>query len=279
MSMIDPDTRAATPLRRRAAALLALASGRGLPVVVALVAIGVAAALLLFRQHTVSDTAERRVAEIERRAEVAATDDTRSTSEPAPDTEALPDIGNIVREHAAEPREEGLARGVGALEALTKRLERLSTGAALPPIAPDALRELLPEELPGGYRRSETAVSETGVQGMNMATATGTYGNGGKRLTLTLSDMGAAGAIAGLAGIFGATTTEEEAGVTRSMSAADGRVTTEEFDANRRSGLYGVMVADRVMVKAEGTDIGDTSDLKAAVDSVDIRRVEALARK
>ena len=43
--------------------------------------------------------------------------------------------------------------------------------------------------------------------------------------------------------------------------------------------MYGVMAADRVMVKAEGRDGARPIEIRAAVESVDMGRVEALAGK
>ena len=43
--------------------------------------------------------------------------------------------------------------------------------------------------------------------------------------------------------------------------------------------MYGVMVAGRVMVKAQGRSGAGIDDLKNAVESVDMSRVKALAGK
>ena len=43
--------------------------------------------------------------------------------------------------------------------------------------------------------------------------------------------------------------------------------------------MYGVMAADRVVVKADGRDGASTDKMRAAVESVDMRRVETLAGK
>jgi len=112
-----------------------------------------------------------------------------------------------------------------------------------------------------------------------MATASGVYVSGDKTIALKISDMGAAGAIAGLTSAFGASTSEESDGVSRKTSTIDGRMVTEEYDANQNTGMYGMVAADRMMVKAEGSDGTDMDDLKNAVESVDLSRVEALAGK
>jgi len=43
--------------------------------------------------------------------------------------------------------------------------------------------------------------------------------------------------------------------------------------------MYGVMAADRVMVKAEGRDGASADEIRAAVESVDMGRVDTLAGK
>ena len=91
--------------------------------------------------------------------------------------------------------------------------------------------------------------------------------------------VGAAGAVAGLGSAFGSSTSEEKDGVSRKMSTIDGRTVTEEYDANQNTGMYGLVAADRVMVKADGSNGADMDDLKNAVESVDLSRVEALAGK
>ena len=214
--------------------------------------------------------ARRHAAEIERRLSGTADetpaneDEQRSAETPTAEGEEAPASGG----------------GFGGLEALTKRLEKLAKGAEdLKPITPAQLKELLPFDLPGGFKRTETSSSETGMEGMNMATASGVYVSGDKTIALKISDMGAAGAIAGLTSAFGASTSEESDGVSRKMSTIDGRMVTEEYDANQNTGMYGIVAADRMMVKAEGSDGTDMDDLKNAVESVDLSRVEALAGK
>ena len=212
-------------------------------------------------------------------ASTATTNETPATEDTAPSTE--PDTEQRSAETpAAEEEAPASGGGFGGLAALTKRLEKLAKGAEdLKPITPAQLKDLLPFDLPGGFKRTETSSSETGMEGMNMATASGVYVSGDKTITLNISDMGAAGAIAGLTSAFGASTSEEKDGVSRKMSTIDGRMVTEEYDINQNTGMYGLVAADRIMVKADGSNGADMDDLKNAVESVDLSRVEALAGK
>ena len=56
-------------------------------------------------------------------------------------------------------------------------------------------------------------------------------------------------------------------------------VTAPSGNDRSEESMYGVMVADRVMVKADGRCGGGIDDLKNAVESVDMSRVKALAGK
>ena len=278
-------------IRTGAPALLAVPDNKALPFTAAFVGVGIVLSLVVFGVlQAVAPVggrsaggdgytdARRHAAEIERRlsgtaGETPANEDTAPSTEP--DTEQRSAKTPATAEEA--PSSGG---GFGGLEGLTKRLERLAKGAEdVKPISPAQLKELLPFDLPGGFKRTETSSSETGMEGMNLAIASGVYVSGDKTIALKISDMGAAGAIAGLTSAFGASTSEESDGVSRKMSTIDGRMVTEEYDANQNTGMYGIVAADRMMVKAEGSDGTDMDDLKNAVESVDLSRVEALAGK
>jgi len=278
-------------VRTGASVLLAVPDNKALPFTAAFVGVGIVLSLIVFGvlqavapvggRSAGGDAytdARRHAAELERRLSGTA-DETPANEDTAPSTE--PEAEQRSAETpATEEETPSSGGGFGGLEALTKRLEKLAKGAEeLKPITPADLKELLPFDLPGGFKRTETSSSETGMEGMNMATASGVYVSGDKTITLNISDMGAAGAIAGLTSAFGASTSEEKDGVSRKMSTIDGRMVTEEYDINRNTGMYGLVAADRVMVKADGSNGADMDDLKNAVESVDLSRVETLAGK
>ena len=57
----------------------------------------------------------------------------------------------------------------------------------------------------------------------------------------------------------------------------DGRLTTEEWDREAKSGRYSILVGERFSVEANGN--ADSVDvLKQAVASIDAGRLEGLAR-
>jgi hypothetical protein len=277
-------------IRTGAPALLAVPENKALPFTAAFVGVGIVLSLVVFGiLQAVAPVggrsggngfadAQRHAAEIERRLN-ATTNETPANEDAAPSTEPKTEQRSA-ETPATEEEAPASGGGFGGLAALTKRLQGLAKGAEdLTPITPAQLKDLLPFDLPGGFKRTETSSSETGVEGMNMATASGVYVSGDKAITLKIGDMGAAGAIAGLTSALGASSSEESDGVSRKTSTIDGRMVTEEYDINRNTGMYGLVAADRIMVKADGSNGAELDDLKNAVESVDLSRVEALAGK
>ena len=71
-------------------------------------------------------------------------------------------------------------------------------------IAPDDLKSLLPATLSGGFRRTDTSTASGGAAGFDFGNAKAVYAKGDARITLSLTDMGAIGALAALGSAFGA---------------------------------------------------------------------------
>jgi hypothetical protein len=61
------------------------------------------------------------------------------------------------------------------------------------------------------------------------------------------------------------------------VGKVDGRLTTEEYDTQAKSGKYSVIVANRFVVEANGSGVG-MDDLKGAVSSVGFGQLEGMAK-
>jgi hypothetical protein len=186
----------------------------------------------------------------------------------------------------------GVSLDMGKLDKAAKQLEQMSKQAAQPSdedagggkespasraIAPDDLKSLLPATLPGGFARTDTSTASGGAAGFDFGNAKAVYAKGSATITLSLTDMGAMGALAALGSAFGANTSEETATSYSKMGQVDGRMTVEEFNRETKAGKFAVIVGDRVMVEAEGA--GASMDaLKTAVGTIDLGQVEALAK-
>jgi hypothetical protein len=165
---------------------------------------------------------------------------------------------------------------LGKLDELGKRLDSLSKGDKLPVIPTVDLVELMPLSLPG-FPRTEISTSES-IAGLDLGAVSAVYASGDNVITLSVSDMGIAGAVASLTGAIGLKTSEQTQDTYRKLATIDGRMTMEEFDPKAKIGSYATMIADRVMVKAEGRGVS-VEQLKSAVHAVDAARIEALAKK
>ncbi len=144
-------------------------------------------------------------------------------------------------------------------------------------IAADDLKALLPETLPGGFTRGEVSASSGGAANVTIADVKAVYTKDDKSISLSVTDMGIAGAFAALSGAFGANATQETESSYSRVAKVDGRMTMEEFNRETKAGTFSVLVAERVMVKAEGTG-ASIDELKSAVRTVDVGRIEALAK-
>jgi hypothetical protein len=142
------------------------------------------------------------------------------------------------------------------------------------------LRALLPAEL-GGLRRTNASGRKTGAFGVNVAEATGEYGEGdGARLEVKITDLGAMGPAAGMAN-FGWMATEMDSegdeGYERTTDY-QGRKGLEEYRTIDKSGSAKLMVAGRFMVEVSGNNI-EPAQLKAAVESIDLGALERLGNR
>ena len=166
-----------------------------------------------------------------------------------------------------------LAAAGKAVEAAAKQME---SGEGPSPTDPDLLKAFLPAAI-GGFTRTEVSASTGGVAGIEGSGAEGRYTRGDAQMTVEVLDLGAAGALAGMAGAFNMKSFKETATGYEKVGKVDGRLTMEEYDRTSRHGEYSVLVADRFMVQAKGDDV-NMDDLKGAVNAVGIARLEGLAK-
>lgn len=166
------------------------------------------------------------------------------------------------------------------LEAASKKMEaaakQIESGEGPAPTNPDVLKGYLPDSV-AGYARTEVTTGSGGAAGMSGSQAEGTYAKGDARLQLSVTDLGAAGALAGMASAFGVQSSSESEGKYEKIGKVDGRMTQESYDKGSKHGEYSVLVGDRFMVAAKG-DGASMDELKAAAAAVGPARLEALAK-
>jgi len=174
--------------------------------------------------------------------------------------------------------------GVGSvdmdkLDALGKQAEaasqQMASGEANA-VAPAALEALLPASL-GGLARAKLSSGSAGIGGVGGSSAEARYEGGDSNITLSVTDMAVAGALAGLGGALNVQSNEQTAAGYKKTGSVDGRMTSEKWDSAGNSGSYSVVFANRFMVEARGS--GTSMDvLKAAVAGVGAGPLESLAK-
>ena len=168
---------------------------------------------------------------------------------------------------------------LGKLEEASKRIEaaakQAESGTATA-TDPEALKAYLPASV-AGYTREEISASSSGAGGYNGSQAEGRYVKDGANIRLEVMDMGAAGALAGMASAFNVKSSKETATGYEKVGVVGGRMTQESYDRQAKSGEYSILVGERFMIQARGDGV-TMEELKAAVGSVDARRLEGLAK-
>lgn len=162
---------------------------------------------------------------------------------------------------------------LGALEAANKAA---AEGKAVPTVPADTLKGLLPADV-GGYQRTSLESNSGGAAGVSMSAASANYAKDGGNFDLQITDMGGIAGIAALTSAIDAQSSRETATGYEKMSKINGRLTTEEWDREAKSGKYAVVVGNRFTIEARGNAEG-VDTLKQAVAAVDFGRLESLAR-
>ena len=174
----------------------------------------------------------------------------------------------------------GKSVDLAELEAQSKRLDaigkQIESGKAPEAVAPDVLKTFLPAAV-AGYDRTELTASSGGAGGVNGSQAEGVYTRGENRIRLTVTDLGAAGALAGLVNAFNVQSSSESDGKYEKIGKVDGRMTLESYDREAKRGQYSVLVGERFMVAAEGEG-ASMDELKAATAAIGPARLEALIK-
>jgi hypothetical protein len=167
------------------------------------------------------------------------------------------------------------------MEATAKQVEASvsgvpgAAGGTIKAVPGETLKALLPAV--AGYNRSEIMSETNSVGGFQGSKAEARYEKGDSHITVENIDMGAAGALAGLASAVQVDHSKETATGYEKVSTAGGRIITEEYDREDKRGKYGAVVGSRFSVEARGEQVA-INDLKAVVNAVNLGQLEALAR-
>jgi hypothetical protein len=166
------------------------------------------------------------------------------------------------------------------LEAASKQMTQngnRTDGPAVLAISTDILKGYLPAAF-SGYSRGDIEANSGGVAGFSGSNVEADYMKGDAHVKLSITDISAAGGFAAFAGAIGIESSKQTANGYEKIGKVDGRMTTEEWDKPSKAGKYGVLIADRFMIEADGQG-ADMDDLKAAVAAIGPTKLETLAKK
>lgn len=155
-----------------------------------------------------------------------------------------------------------------ALEGSQTAAERAS-----PLVSGEVLQTLLPAALSGGFTRTSVQSLQQNVGANEVARATAIYVAPKSRITLEIIDTAS-----GVPATAVTSYSKESANGYAQLTLVDGRQTSEAYNRITHSGSYGVVVAGRFQIKADGDHI-IVSDLRNAVKAVDFERLTALGKR
>lgn len=162
------------------------------------------------------------------------------------------------------------------IEEASKKMEAaVNRAQTATPVDRQALAALLPASA-GGWSRTALESSTASAGGMGGSQAEARYEANGKDVRLKVADLASAGAFAAMASAFKVETSSEDDQGYEKSGLIDGRYTMEKWNKEGH-GSYGVLLADRFLVEAEG-NAPDIGTLKALVGAIDLGKLEALAK-
>jgi hypothetical protein len=190
----------------------------------------------------------------------------------------LQDLGKKLEEsnkkaEAAHKSGDQKAEATAAMETLGTLL---GGGKRVDPVAISQLKGFVPDTFAGLAKTSSNA-EKNGIAGLMVSKAEAQYGDGaGKTVTLEISDTGGVSGLLGLASWAGVEGEKDDDSATEKTEKVGGRLVHER--ASKRGGRneFGLVLGDRFVVSAKGDGIS-VSDLKAAISSLDLAKLESMS--
>lgn len=169
---------------------------------------------------------------------------------------------------------------IGSLEDASRQMqamaEALEKGENVKATEPERLQSLLPSSFAGLSRVSlESSAGSVGAIGGSSVTAK--YENDSGSATVQITDLAAMGGFAALGSALNIESNRTTATGYERVGKVDGRMVTESWDEPSRTGSYSVVVGNRFVVQADSQGI-DMNDLKKAIQRIDLKNLEKLAR-
>ncbi len=144
------------------------------------------------------------------------------------------------------------------------------------PIPSADLKAMLPESI-GDMKRGNVEAQSGQAMGLGGSVAKATYAAGERRAELSIVDSGGIAGLAAMAGWANMTMDKDADGKIEKVYKDGARTVHEEYRKDGSQGEMTVILANGVIVSAEGSRV-DMAALKSMVASVDLARLEATKR-
>jgi len=149
-------------------------------------------------------------------------------------------------------------------------------GGSGKPIASADLKTMLPESI-GDLKRTGIEASSGEAMGIAGSSAKATYANGERDLTLSITDSGGLAGLAAMAGWANMTLDKETDGKVEKVYKDGARTVHEEYRKDGSHGELTVILANGVIVDADGNRV-DIDTMKKVLAGLDLARIEAMKR-
>ncbi|MGQ0621554.1 MAG: Yip1 family protein [Panacagrimonas sp.] len=143
-------------------------------------------------------------------------------------------------------------------------------GEKVDALKPEQIRPFVPETL-GGLARTRYNLERNSMMGIQVANGTASYADdsGERSLDLEITDMGGARGITLLADWAAVESERESSEGYERVYQKDGMRVHEKWNGESRSGSYGLIVAERFLVKLEGNGL-EMDEIKEAAKALDL---------
>ena len=176
------------------------------------------------------------------------------------------------RMEAAQKSGDSAAAG----KAMGDILGAVTGGGNSAPIASADLKSMLPESL-GDLPRTGIEAQSGQAMGLGGSTARATYAAGERRVELSITDTGGLAGLAAVAGWANVTMDKDADGRIEKVYKDGARTVHEEYQKDGSRGELTVILANGVIVEADGTRV-DIAALKKVIAGVDFARIESTKR-
>lgn len=145
------------------------------------------------------------------------------------------------------------------------------------PINAQELKAMLPEAVAGLARESIEAEGNA-AGGLAMSSARAEYGRGEQRVSIAINDAGALAGLAGMANWMNVSSDKETPTRIERVYKQGNRTVREQVDKRGKGAEYSLVMANGVIVEAEGKGV-ELAALKKAVEGLPLGKLESAAGK